>query len=210
MERRLERLVDGIAARLFRGRMSPVELGSLLVRQADLALRAGPYGPEAPNAFTVTLGGEPAEPEARDRVESELAAVVSETAVERGWRLAGPVRVRLVVGSGPPATAAVQTAFLAAPIPPWARLIPPGRPMLEVRPNRAVVGRSSQADVRLEDPEVSRRHALLWREAGGIWVADLGSSNGTSLNGDALAEVGEVADGDLLTFGSASFVFRSV
>jgi pSer/pThr/pTyr-binding forkhead associated (FHA) protein len=73
-----------------------------------------------------------------------------------------------------------------------------------------MVGRSSQADVRLEDPEASRRHALLWREAGGIWVTDLGSTNGTSLNGEPLHGVGEVADGDLLTFGSISFVFRSV
>jgi hypothetical protein len=210
MERRLEQLVDGMAARLFRGRMNPVELGSLLVRQADLALRAGAYGPEAPNAFTVTLGGQPAEPEARDRVQSELAAAVQETAMERGWRLAGPVRVRLVVGPGSPAAATVRTAFLAAPLPAWARLISAGRQPLEVRPNRAVVGRSSQADVHLADPEVSRRHALLWRETGGIWVADLGSANGTFLDGEALSGVGEVADGDLLSFAGSSFVFRSV
>ncbi len=95
-------------------------------------------------------------------------------------------------------------------MPPWARLIPPGRPARELRPNRALVGRSSQADVRLEEPEISRRHALLWREAGGIWVADLGSSNGTCLNGEPLTEVGEVADGDLITFGNSHFVFRSV
>lgn len=210
MERRLEQLVDGMAARLFRGRMNPVELGSLLVRQADLALRAGPYGPEAPNAFTVALGGEPAEPEARDRVETELAAAVEETAVERGWRLAGPVRVRLVVGPGSPAAATVQTAFISAPLPTWARLVSSGRQSLEIQPNRAVVGRSSQADVHLADPEASRHHALLWREAGGIWVADLGSANGTALNGRALHEVGEVADGDLLSFAGSSFVFRSV
>ena len=210
LERRLEQLVDGIAARLFRGRIHPVELGSMLVRQADLALRSGPVGPEAPNAFTVTLGGEPAEAAALDEVERELAVVVEETAVERGWRLPGPVQVHLVVGSGHPSSATVQTAFLSGPLPPWARLLPPGRPALEVRPNRAVVGRSSQADVRLEDPEVSRRHALLWREAGGVWVADLGSSNGTRLNGEAVPEVGEVVDGDLLSFGGPSFVFRAV
>jgi len=210
MERRLEQLVDGMAARLFRGRMNPVELGSLLVRQADLALRAGPSGPEAPNAFSVTLGGEPAEAEARERVESELAAAVEETAAERGWRLAGPVRVRLTLGPGSPAAATVQTAFISAPLPAWARLVSSGRQSHEVRPNRAVVGRSSQADVRLADPEVSRRHALLWREAGGIWVADLGSANGTTLNGVALHQVGELADGDLLGFAGSSFVFRSV
>jgi hypothetical protein len=210
MERRLEQLVDGMAARLFRGRMNPVELGSLLVRHADLALQAGPYGPAAPNAFTVTLGGEPAEPEARDRVETELATVVEETAVERGWRLPGPVRVRLAVGPGSPAAATVQTAFITAPLPAWARLLGSGRRPLEVHPNRAVVGRSSQADVRLTDPEVSRLHALLWREAGGIWAADLGSANGTTLNGRPLHEVSEVTDGDLLAFAGSSFVFRSV
>jgi len=210
MERRLEQLVDGMAARLFRGRMHPVEMAGLLVRRADLALRSGPYGPEAPNAFTITLGGDPIEPEERDRVESELASAVFETALERGWRLEGPVRVHLVVGPGSPAAAQIQTAFLPGVIPAWARLIPPGRAPLEVRPNRAVVGRSSQADVHLTDPEVSRRHALLWREAGGIWVTDLASSNGTSLNGDPLSGVAEVADGDLLAFAGVSFVFRSV
>ena len=38
IERRLERLVDGLAARLFRGRIHPVELGALLIREADLAM----------------------------------------------------------------------------------------------------------------------------------------------------------------------------
>jgi len=210
LERRLEQLVDGMAARIFRGRMHPVELANLLVRQADLALRVGSLGPEAPNAFTVTLGGEPADAAAQDEVERELAAVVEETAIERGWRLPGPVRVTLAVGPGPAAAAGVEASFVTGPLPAWARLLPPGRPALDVCPNRAVVGRSSQADVRVDDPEVSRRHALLWREAGGIWVADLGSSNGTRLNGEPVAEVAEVVDGDLLTFGSPPFVFRSV
>jgi len=210
LERRLEQLVDGMAARLFRGRMHPVELANLLVRQADLALRVGPLGPEAPNAFTVTLGGEPPEVEARLEAERELAAAVAATAVERGWRLAGPVRVDLAPGTGPAAAAEVRGEFLAGPLPAWARLLPPGRPALEVRPNRAVVGRSSEADVCLPDAEVSRRHALLWQEAGGIWVADLGSSNGTRLNGESIPEVAEVVDGDLLSFGVPSLVFRSV
>jgi hypothetical protein len=210
LERRLEQLVDGIAARIFRGRIHPVELGSLLIRQADLALHATPVGPEAPNAYTVTLGGEPAEADALDQVERELAVVVEETAIERGWRLLGPARIHLVIGSGSPASATIQPSFLSGPLPAWARLIPSGKPAVEVCPNRAVVGRSSHADVRLQEPEVSRQHALLWREAGGIWVADLGSSNGTQLNGEAVPEVEELVDGDLLSFGGPTFVFRSV
>jgi hypothetical protein len=210
LERRLEQLVDGMAARLFRGRMHPVELANLLVRQADLSLQVSPIGPEAPNAFVVTLGGEPADAAARDEVEGELAAVVEATAAERGWRLRGPAQVELVIRPGNPASASVEADFAAGTLPAWARLLPPGRPALEVRPNRAVVGRSSQADVQVDEAEVSRRHALLWREAGGIWVADLGSSNGTRLNGEDIAEVAELVDGDLLTFGGPSFVFRSV
>lgn len=210
LERRLENLVDGMAARLFRGRMHPVELANLLVRRADLSLRISPTGPEAPNAYTVTLGGESAEADARAVVERELAVAVEETALERGWRLPGPARVTLQIGPGSPAAASVEATFLTGPVPAWARLQPPGGPPVEVRPNRAVVGRSSEADVRLEEAEVSRRHALLWREAGGIWVADLGSSNGTRLNGETIPEVAEVVDGDLLSFGGPSFVFRSV
>lgn len=210
MERRLEQLVDGMAARIFRGRMHPVELAGLIVREADLALRAGTYGPEAPNAFTVGLRGEPAAPEARSHVEAELAAAMQATALERGWRLAGSVRVRLVIAATGPAGAAVQTAFLPGEMPAWARLIPSGRPALEVRPNRAVIGRSTHADVRLDHPEVSRHHALLWQEAGGIWVADLGSSNGTTLDGRAVTDVAEVVDGDVLAFAGVPLAFRTV
>ena len=115
-----------------------------------------------------------------------------------------------MIGSGPPAAAAVQAAFTPGRLSAWARLLPPGGTALEVRPNRAVVGRSSHADVQIEGAEVSRRHALLWREAGGMWVADLGSSNGTLLNDTAVPEVAEVVDGDLLSFGGPAFVFRSV
>ena len=46
-----------------------------------------------------------------------------------------------------------------------------------------VLGRSRECDVRLDDPNVSRRHAEVRREEGGYWVVDLGSTNGIELNG---------------------------
>jgi hypothetical protein len=46
-----------------------------------------------------------------------------------------------------------------------------------------VVGRSSDCDIRIDDPNVSRRHAEIRREDGGYWIVDLGSTNGVTVNG---------------------------
>ncbi|MFQ5948449.1 MAG: FHA domain-containing protein, partial [Acidimicrobiia bacterium] len=67
---------------------------------------------------------------------------------------------------------------------------------------------SEKADIRLEDVEVSRRHAVLWRETGRTRVADLESSNGTLLNGERVEEPQSLQPGDALTFGVAAFTYR--
>lgn len=55
--------------------------------------------------------------------------------------------------------------------------------MVEVGRNRVLIGRSSEADIVLPHDDISRRHAVLWRQDGQVWIRDLGSSNGTSLDG---------------------------
>ena len=72
LERRLERLVDGLAAHLFRGRIHPVELGTRIVREADRGVFETHAGPGAPNAFVVTLGGEIEPADAVAEAEREL------------------------------------------------------------------------------------------------------------------------------------------
>ena len=89
LERRLERLVDGFAARLFGGAVHPVELGERLVREADLGLVPRETGPVAPNDYLVHLGGVPADSSALGPLQRELEQVIEITAVERGWRLDG-------------------------------------------------------------------------------------------------------------------------
>jgi hypothetical protein len=211
LERRLERLIDGIGARLFRGSLHPVELGTRLVREADLALQTGPAGPVAPNDFEVALGGEPIDSAALQELERELAAVIEETAAERGWRLEGRGRVRLVVATGHPAVATIRSRILPGPLPPWSHLLSPGGGRShEVRPNRAIIGRAVDCDVPLPDLEVSRHHALIWREAGKVWLHDLDSANGTFVNGVPGATPAEVADDDLITLGDLPLVFRLV
>lgn len=93
----------------------------------------------------------------------------------------------------------------------------PGRARLEVAgdgpfplPDDArhvLVGRSSDADVVISDPSVSRRHARIGREAGTFYVTDLGSTLGTFVDGDRVttaALTGVVR----LQFGHVHAVFR--
>jgi FHA domain/Domain of unknown function (DUF1707) len=68
-----------------------------------------------------------------------------------------------------------------------------------------VVGRSRACDCVLAEPSVSRRHAEL-RRGGDRWVLrDLGSRNGTRVNGVRLLDEVEVGPGDRVSFGDARF-----
>ncbi len=208
IERRLERLVDGLAARLFRGRIHPVELGALLVREADLAIWETPGGWGVPNAYEVVMGGEPVDGEVLEEVARELAAFFEEAALERGWRLEGPAQVAVAVDSARrPAEVAVATAVVPGVQPVWAQLRPvaSGSPV-PVSVNRAVIGRGKASDVRVPTEDVSRIHAVFWREAGSAWVGDLESSNGTFVNGERIDGPTSVVDGDVLTLGRTEFV----
>jgi hypothetical protein len=72
--------------------------------------------------------------------------------------------------------------------------------------DRAVIGRSRECDVRLADTNVSRRHAELRQEDGAYWIVDLGSTNGTELNGKRV-ERARLSDGDRITLGSTDVRF---
>jgi len=71
------------------------------------------------------------------------------------------------------------------------------------------IGRSATNDVVLEDGRVSRRHALVHRQGDAEhWVIDLGSGNGTYLNGRRVTLATRIKDGDDLTIGETSLTFR--
>lgn len=208
LERRLERLVDGLAARLFRGRIHPVELGTLLVREADLAVVEIPGGWRIPNRFAVTMGGEPVDREVLDTVEHELAAFVEEQALDRGWRLEGPARVTVAIDpSRRPADVVIALDTVTGAVPVWAILQPvAGGPGLRVSHNRSLIGRSRDSDVHVAAEDVSRTHAVIWREAGSAWIGDLESSNGTFLNGERVDGPAAIVEGDLIALGGTEFV----
>ena len=72
----------------------------------------------------------------------------------------------------------------------------------------AVVGRSREADVQVDDPNVSRKHAEL-RPSGASWtVRDLGSTNGVKVNGRRIQGAQSLRDGDTITIGTSEIIFQ--
>jgi hypothetical protein len=67
------------------------------------------------------------------------------------------------------------------------------------------LGRSRECDLVVANPTVSRRHALLRHDNGIWWLRDLGSINGTFLNGWRVMNAVEVRPGDRLTLGQADY-----
>ncbi len=205
IERRLEGLLDGLAARMFTGALHPSELADRLVREADLAETVGEHGPVTANRYVLAVNPRhlPPEPDRR-AVADGLAAVLEEVAADRGWRLEGPVTVDVVGDERVPA-AAVRCAVDVVPGPrdAWAHLVGSGL-HLPVVHNRALVGRSATCDVVVAEESVSRRHALLWRESGAVHLRDLGSANGTWVDGRPVTDVAPVEPGSVLTFGAVT------
>ena len=71
-----------------------------------------------------------------------------------------------------------------------------------------VIGRDAQATVYIEDASVSRRHALIHIEEDGARLEDLGSKNGTFVNGTPLPGSTPLTNGDVVAIGVVQAVFR--
>lgn len=71
-----------------------------------------------------------------------------------------------------------------------------------------VIGRGADASVWIDATGVSRHHARILIDGGDATLEDLGSKNGTWLKGERVIEPALLADGDEISFGSATFTFR--
>jgi len=81
-----------------------------------------------------------------------------------------------------------------------------GRSVLEKQ--RSVLGRSRDADVQIEDANVSRRHAEIVQEGSTYWLVDLGSTNGTEVDGQRVQRI-RLADGSRFTIGETTVTFST-
>jgi pSer/pThr/pTyr-binding forkhead associated (FHA) protein len=73
--------------------------------------------------------------------------------------------------------------------------------------NRVLLGRSRDCDIRLDDPNVSRRHAELRRADSGWEIVDLGSTNGIKVNGRR-RDRSPLEPGDRITLGLTDLTFE--
>ncbi len=117
------------------------------------------------------------------------AAVVQPTAVV-------PAVFDAEVTARPPATSGVATVT----VPGFAQDV-------TLAGERIVIGRLKTCDVCLDDANASREHVALEREGTGWVVVDLGSTNGTLVNGEKIDRV-RLRDGDTVTIGTSELVYH--
>jgi hypothetical protein len=210
-EQRLERLVEGAFAKAFRSGLQPVEIARRLTREMDLQRTVGVHGVIAPNVFDVRLA-----PGDIDRFESfadalsdELADAVREHARDERYSFMGPVEVTLQPDrSLSPGAVRVGSGVKAGPGGgPSAGLVLPDGRRVSLDEGPLVIGRLPECNIVVEDSNVSRRHAEVRRDGPDVVVSDLGSTNGTRVNG-AQVRSRRLSDGDEITVGRTNLRFE--
>lgn len=212
LERRLERLVEGAFARAFRSGLQPVELGRRMVRAMDAERSLDVHGrPIAPNHFTVRLAPEDHArfQEVDETLVRELAGAAREHAREERLAFLGRVGVELVLDerlrTGRFEIEATYSQTASAGAAPARLVLPDGREIgLGDEPIR--IGRLPGLAVVLNDPNTSREHAELAPSGDSYLIQDLGSTNGTRVNGVPVRRQ-LLVDGDEITIGATTMRF---
>jgi hypothetical protein len=211
-ERRLERMVEGTFARIFRSGIRPVELGRRLVREMDDNRSVDVRGRTlVPNDFTVELSEADHErfAEVADSLERELAEAAREHARDEGYVFMGPVSVHLASSDRP--TGAFQiTARMRegkGGLGAGSLILPTGE-RLSLGEAVVTIGRKPESTLQLADPNVSRNHAEIRPHGNGWVLVDLGSTNGSRVNGVRVSSH-ELNEGDEIAFGNTVIHFEA-
>jgi len=209
-ERGLERAVNGAFAKTFRSGVQPVEIVAALRREMDtMAQVIGRDRILAPNSYEVLLSRADAERLAQlgGSLRQELHAKAQEHGASQGYTFSGPLTISLRTSENVSAgTLRVSSAAVEGDVVWQAALDINGR-RYPVTRARTVIGRGSDADIPLADAGTSRRHVeVLWDGQRGM-VHDLGSTNGSRLDGQLVSQA-LLADGQTITIGRTNIVFR--
>jgi hypothetical protein len=185
-------------------------LAERIAREADLARYQHLTGPATANRYVVSLNPRDLQADPAP-LQAELERALDEYAADSGLRLEGPPSVALETSDRVPAgQARCSHEIKPGALQPWARLVG-GDVILPIGPNRALIGRSDDADVLIPAHEVSRQHALIHRIHGQTWIVDLGSANGTRVDSRPVGgEDVRVERGAMITLAASSFRFLEI
>nr|WP_245325259.1 DUF3662 and FHA domain-containing protein [Microbacterium amylolyticum] len=209
-ERGLERVVNGAFAKTFRSGIQPVEIASALRREMDT--RAAIVSRErilVPNSYEARISQADAERMSAigSALEDELRTMLTAHARTQGYSFSGALTITVRADESVSIGTIDVTSHAVAGRVSWqAALDIDGRRHTLTRA-RTVIGRGSDADITIGDPGTSRKHVEVLWDGERAMVRDLGSTNGSKLNGQKVRQAG-LADGQTITIGRTNIVFR--
>lgn len=229
-EQFMEQLVEGSVARLFRSPVQPVEIARRLERAMESQQSISVKRVIVPSFYRAFLNPQDfaAFQPVQAQLEQEMATYLSELAQERGFAMLEHPRVALAEDAAVPRRSIQVVAELtnnqgaettqvmapAVPAPParkrHALLLlqtPAGPQPIPLESTAVAIGRGLGNDVILEDTRVSRHHAQLRYRQRRFWITDLGSTNGTFINGARISETA-LRDGDVVSLGGLELTFK--
>ena len=201
LERGLERVVNGAFAKTFRSGLQPVEITAALRRELDT--KAAVLSRDriiAPNRFVVLLSPSDFEQMSSmgDTLIDELTRLVAKHAATQHYQFAGGIKISL---KQDPALAlgVVQVT--------WVAVLEIAGKRYPINKSRTIIGRGTEADITVDDSGISRKHVEILWDGTRAQANDLGSTNGSKLNGHKLVSSALEAD-SIITIGQTSITLR--
>ena len=224
LERKLEGAVNGAFARAFKGDVQPVEITARLQKELDAEARLLSRDRKlVPNDFTIGLSRHDYDrlvPYSRT-LNSDIIPQLREYAANAGYVFNGPVTIAYELeGELPVGRFTVDSqAVAAAATPATTTAIRRARLVLEVNgirhplsPPGFTLGRGTDADVRINDPGISRLHARVsvrgTDDAPQVNIEDMGSTNGIVVDGRRVQSA-QLRDGSRVELGNTRMLVRS-
>ncbi|MHB8510735.1 MAG: FhaA domain-containing protein [Actinomycetota bacterium] len=229
-ERRLEHAVEGFFARaLPGGGLQPIELAKRMVRMMQDQKTVGVSGQVVvPNSFTFYVSDRDAKrlEELGASLSKDLTSVARRAAKAAEWTMLGPPMITVTPDASvhdgmleaeahvrqatdPTSSAGAHTQLIQIAVPSDAELVVLGskRRAYPLSKDSLVIGRNESCDVVLNDPGASRRNTEVRREGDEWYAIDLGSTNGTLLNGRGISRA-RLSPKDILLIGNTQIEFR--
>ncbi|MPV37092.1 FhaA domain-containing protein [Georgenia subflava] len=218
-EKGVEHVVSAAFAKAFRSDVKPVEIASAVRREMDDRAAAVSRGRTVvPNEFVVELSSSDlnqVEQWGADALADEMIGAATEHASSQRYSFVGPVDVSFTEDESlTTGRFQVRSATRRGAVAPATSSVASSRhPIVDIDGQRylltgpvTVIGRGSEADIIVDDSGVSRRHLEIRVTPGGVIATDLGSTNGTFVEGHRI-DAATLVDGNTITLGRTRIMF---